>query len=1026
MRKSGITTGRFTLLVSAGTARRRRAAAALRRSVGIALVAAAFVSNSCSRDPRPPYSPSDALDSFEIHPDFAIELFASEPEIRDPVAMAFGPDGRIWVVENSGYPLDSAGGRGRVKQLIDRDGDGLPDSATVFAEGLTMPTGVMAWKDGVIVTDAPDVLYLADRDGDGRSDERVRLLGGFAFTNPQHTVSSPVYGLDNWIYLAHEGAIQSIVFETEFGDRGSEIHFPGRPGAPRLPVERRCLRFRPGTSAIEYLAGASQYGIAFSEWGDVLTHNNTYHSRHEVIASRYLQRNPGLRVRSTAHNAYENPSEPASVYPITIAPRFELLSGIGQMTSASGLTRYLGGAFPGYDDLAFVGESVHNVVHADRWSVSGSTFVARPVSEGREFLGSRDAWFRPVFFAVGPDGALYVVDYYRRVIEHPEWTSSETYESERLYDGDDLGRIWRITPKGGLPFRSPRLDRAPSGDLAGLLGSPNYWDRITAQELLVGRQDREAVPQVADLAEDDSNPLGRLHALWTLDGMGELADDVVRQAFRSENAGVRKNAIQLAERRFRFRPSQWLADLLDLERDASPHVRLQLLLTLGEAPLSSLAPVRERMLLADLEDEWFHTAALTWPSPPPAELLKRVAGRLDKSTPAEGLLELIAASVGGDRDEVAGMVAGLPSWRDGWRQSAVLRGLRTAVTRTPSLRRVPDDARERLLSLLASSDPEVRRTTLDLMESIGLPQTGATRLALGRATRTMLDPAAPERRRAAAIRLVALAGEPGDVNQFRSLIQPGEPPSVQAAAVAGLASGDAVDLPAFLLDRWSALPREARTVAAEALTARPDFAEALVVALEAGSVMPWTLEFRSKRRLLMHRDPQLRRRARGVLTESERELDEVIGRYRNALAQQPGDPARGRLVFERDCQECHRLGGQGKEVGPDLGTVRTRPALNLLHDILLPSASISQTYEAYVIELTDGELIEGVLGEQQAGFVMLRREGGEEVAVDRSRIASMRIAQVSAMPSDFDSRVTPSEMADLIRYIQTAPAVSKR
>ena len=177
--------------------------------------------------------------------------------------------GKIWVVENSGYPLDSIGRKGRVKLLTDIDGDGLPDLSTVFADGLTMPTGIMPWKHGVIVTDAPDVLFLADNDGDGRADERDRLLSGFALTNPQHTVSSPAYGLDNWIYLAHEGAIQSVVFADEFGDRGTEIHFPGRPGSPRLPVDGRCVRFRPDTLELEPLAGASQFGIAFSEWGDV-------------------------------------------------------------------------------------------------------------------------------------------------------------------------------------------------------------------------------------------------------------------------------------------------------------------------------------------------------------------------------------------------------------------------------------------------------------------------------------------------------------------------------------------------------------------------------------------------------------------------------------------------------------------------------------------------------------------------------------------------------------------------------------
>ncbi len=988
--------------------------------VSAAVIVAVLAAGSCARSAGPPHPPDEALRTFEIHPDFTIELFASEPDIADPVAMAFGPSGRIWVVENSGYPLDSAGRRGRVKLLRDLDRDGLPDSVTVFLDGLTMPTGIMPWKHGVILTDPPDVLFLADNDGDGRADERVRLLSGFALTNPQHTVSSPVYGLDNWIYLAHEGAIQSVVFADEFGDKGTEIHFPGHPDAPRLPVDRRSVRFRPDSLELEFLAGASQFGIAFSEWGDVLTHNNTYHSRHEVIQARYLDRNPYMRVARTAQNVFQDPN-PAAVHPITVRPRFELLSGIGQMTSAAGLTRYLGGAFPGYGDLAFVGESVHNLVHADRWEPAGATYVARPISDGREFLASRDAWFRPVNFTIGPDGALYVIDYYRLVIEHPEWTSTDTAESHRLYDGDDRGRIWRVTPKDGLPFVAPSLGEATSSELTSLLRSSNYWNRITAQRLLVERGDSGSIPALEILAADDSSPLGRLHALWALEGLGKLADDLLLQALSASSLGVRKNAIQIAEPRFRSEPSRWQNALLSLERDPEAHVRLQLLLTLGEVALPSLAHARERMLLADLEDEWFHAAALSWNSSTPSLLLERLSSHLGPGSPAERLLESIAASARGSGDAFADIVAWLPRWEGAWRHAAVLRGLRQGLIGMAVQPEISNRTRERLLALAGSTDHAVRQAALNLLEMVGLPRTDRLQRALEQATQTARDLGAPARRRAGAIRLLSLSDGQDYLELFRLMIRPGESDAVQAAAVSGLIRTNADGLSLFLLDHWAELPRESRLVAGEAMSADSNLATSLVGALEDGFIQPWMLEFRSKRRLIMHRDPDLRQRARQILTESERDSEELVERYRSALVREPGDAARGKVVFERDCQECHRLAGEGKEVGPDLGTVRTRPALNLLTDILLPSESISQTYESYVIELTNGELIEGVLGNQGPGFVTLRREGGEEEAIDRARIASMRVARISAMPSDFDGRVRPSEMADLIRYIQSAP-----
>ena len=229
------------------------------------LLLAALLTWGCANQ-QPPYSPEEALGTFQIEDGFRVELFASEPDVVDPVAIEFDESGRIFVVENSGYPLDVEGRAGRIKLLTDTDGDGRPDRATLFADGLTLPTGVMAWKGGILVTDAPDVLFLADTDGDGRADVQRVVLTGFPFNNPQHTVSSPYYGLDNWIYLSHEGFSRSTVFGDKFGDPGSEIHFPGAPDSPRLPIERRSVRFRPETLQIEYLANPSQFGLTFDLW----------------------------------------------------------------------------------------------------------------------------------------------------------------------------------------------------------------------------------------------------------------------------------------------------------------------------------------------------------------------------------------------------------------------------------------------------------------------------------------------------------------------------------------------------------------------------------------------------------------------------------------------------------------------------------------------------------------------------------------------------------------------------------------
>ncbi|MEZ5364807.1 MAG: hypothetical protein R2748_21335 [Bryobacterales bacterium] len=629
---------------------------------------------ACSAPQGPPYAPRDAVETFELHPDFAIELFASEPDIADPVALEFDDKGRMWVVENSGYPLDVDGHRGRVKLLEDTNGDGRPDKTTLFADKLTLPTGVMAWKRGVIVTDAPDVLYLEDSDGDGRADVREVLLTGFAFTNPQHTVSSPVYGLDNWIYLSHEGYTRAVVFSKEFGDPGSEIHFTDLPGGPRVPVDRRSVRFKPDSHELELLAGPSQFGMAFDERGAVFSHNNSNHARHEVIAARYLERNPLLRLAQPYEDIFEE-GNPAKVFPITLNPRFEMLSGVGQMTSACGLTRYLGGAFPGYEDTAFVAEPTHNLVHADRWSVKGSTYVAKRLEPAeKEFLASRDAWFRPVNFTIGPDGALYLVDYYREVIEHPEWTSSETYESEILYHGDDRGRIWRITPKDGLPFVQVNLGAMSTAELVGELKSANIWHRRTAQRLLVERKDEAAVPLLR--AQEG------VHALWTLEGLGALKDENVAKALASADPAVRQNGIVLAEPRLGGAP-RLAKSVLALAGDSDPHVRFQALLTLGELDSAEARQARDEALFAGIEDEWVQAAALTWADARPQQLYAEAQRRLGDSPTEKQLtfFKRLAVMAGGSRNRAAisALLGSVRADASAERQAAALEGLRAGL-----------------------------------------------------------------------------------------------------------------------------------------------------------------------------------------------------------------------------------------------------------------------------------------------------------------------------------------------------------
>ncbi len=976
----------------------------------------------------PPYSAGDALDTFEIEPGFSIELFAHEPDITDPVAMEFDEYGRIYVVESPGYPLETGELLGRVKLLEDTDGDGLPDRASVFADQLTMPTGVMRWKKGILVTDAPNILYFEDTDQDGRADERRVVLSGFAFTNPQHTVNTPLYGLDNWIYIAQERPINATVFVEKFGDRGTPIRFPDREDLPPVDPQERNLRFRPDTYELEVLSGVSQFGQTFDAWGRHFGVENPITGRHEVIAARYLERNPDLPVSSVMQEL----SEDRQVAFITERPESPRESwgfrGFGQLTSACGITCYLGGAFPEkYRDIAFIAEPAHNSVLAHIWSPAGASFQARRLNPEREFLASRDGWSRPVNFYVGPEGALYVVDYYRRIIEHPEWTSREVYESDAIYHGNDKGRIYRITPSNNPPPLPTgiRLGDASAEELVEQLGRSNLWRRRTAQRLLVDRGGEEAVGPLSALAANSALPLGRLHALWTLEGLGRLEADLIEEALKAPEAGLRENAILLAERRMADSPAL-TRKLVAMTDDPDARVRFQLLCTLGDVDSAAARTARDKLLTQDIDDRWVQIAALSSSSDDAPRLFQMAVSELTDSA-AEGTTDLFrqAASVIGARGKTAeigrvlGAVARAAGGDEGsgrWR-IASLEGLGAGLRAADGGSKAVTLPQKRQLLRLVETQADVRRASLELLEVVGLPPGAAGAGALKRAGRLAADRQVEADERVDAIGLLALA-DPGEHEVlFKKLVDPQEPQEVQSAAVRALSNVEGGEIGAFLIENWRAMTSSVRAEAAETLHSEPARARLLLNAIRDGDIQPWTISASGKWRLLTHPDESLRAEAEKLIRAEAGERERVVERYESAASME-GDPERGREVFENVCAKCHTMNGLGKEVGPDLGEVRNRPPELLLADILMPNQSIAQQYESYVVELTSGETVDGVMGPQTPTTITIRQEEGKEHVILRSNIRSFYIAELSAMPEDVEEQVDVQQMADLLRFIK--------
>ncbi|HLJ92515.1 MAG TPA: PVC-type heme-binding CxxCH protein [Gemmataceae bacterium] len=942
-----------------------------------------------------------SLHSWRPRPGFEVELVAAEPLLQSPIAFAWGPDGKLWVVEMGDYPLGEDGkGKpgGRIKVLEDTNGDGKYTKATVFLDGLSFPTNVMPWGRGVLVTCAPEIFYAEDIDGDGKADVRRPLFVGFNPGNPQHRVNGLVWGLDNWIYCAN-------------GDSGGHIRSV-KTGA-EVDIRGRDFRIRPDEGLLDPQAGQSQYGRNRDDWGNWFGCNNSNPTWHFVLADQYIRRNP--------HVAAPDPRVPVSVtpgaarvYPVSrTLPRFNDPGGANHFTSACSVLIYRDELFgPAFANNTFVSEPVHDLVHREIMVPSGVTFTSRRAVDEQhsEFLASTDNWCRPTTIRTGPDGALWVADMYRQVIEHPEWIPKDWQERLDLRAGHDKGRIYRVYPAGQRPRPIPRLDRLDTARLVAALDSPSGWQRDTAQQLLIQRHDLAAVPLLEKAAVENSRPLCRLHALCTLDGLDALKPDLLQRALGDTHAGVRRHAIRLCEGRLAQTP-QLGAALLALLKDADPHVRMQLAYTLGEWDNPQAGAVLGQLAREVADDRYLSAAVLSSVNKKNLGPLLRTVftGGQSGSPPAlltENLLRL--ASVLGDSATFAMMLQKVSSPENGrhaaW-QFAALAGLLDALGQ-----------RNSSLVKLEQEGDEERRTAVRQLERL-----------FDSARTTVSDPQAPMADRLQAVRLLGRGPDrrQEDRAALARLLVPQTPEELQSGVVAGLGHLRDPGVPQLLLRGWKGYSPALRSHVLDVLLARPDWVTALLDAVDRKQVLAFEIDAARRQRLLQHRTVDVRARAAKLLAGAvDPDRQKVIDAYQSVLSLK-GNEARGRQIFAKTCATCHQLGGIGHAVGPDLASVGDKSSPSLLIAVLDPNRSVEARYINYVAVTKNGLTLTGVLASETGNSITLLGPDGKQQVILRTDLEELVSSNKSAMPEGLEKDLRPQDLADLFAFIRSLSSAAK-
>jgi putative heme-binding domain-containing protein len=968
-----------------------------------------------------PITAAEQLTKFHLPPGFKIELVAAEPVCRKPMNLKFDAAGRLWFTQSIEYPWpvkEGESGRDTIQVMTDTNGDSVPDTAATFADGLNIPIGITPVHGGVLGYSIPTLYFFPDENGDARAETRSEYYRTFGFRDTHGMCSSLNWWIDGWVYGCHGFANDSEV--------------AGADGRPIKMQSGNTYRLRPDGSRIEYVSHGqvNPFGMCFDPLGNQYT--SDCHTKPAYLI-----------LRGAYYPSFGKPHDGLGFGP-------ELLQHLHGSTGIAGIVYYAATHFPAeYRDNLFIGNPVTGRINRDTLEQRGSTYQA---IEQPDFLSCDDPWFRPVDVQLAPDGSLYIADFYNRIIGH--------YEVPLTHPGRDRerGRIWRVSYVGtdGATRAPviPDLTTLSASDLVTHLGHPHLPVRVQATHQLVHRLGSEAVAAVQSGMHGLSAD-GRMHALWVLERLQALSAESLAKFAADESRLVRVHAAKVLAERAEWSAADRALLTGRLLEDADPFVRRAAVDAWGRHP--------EPGLEARLLDLWgatqtndtllIHTLKIAIRD---ALVNQQSYAELDVSTwSAERRARLAEVLLGAPRPEAAALslkLAALGAWPIGLAEPLVQHAVRYA----------PEDQAAALADVRTHYQTQPEMLQLMLLRAAmrgsqerGRPLEAGWRDWAVKLGRALLGRADPQPIRAALefsrdLQLTELAE---DVSRYVGADADAglRPLAVQAWAVldspalvptlGGLLTNDGIAVdqrqaiaqvlgslnrdPAreVLLTALKSVPGNVALGVGRGLVATPRGAEQLLEAVEQGKasarlLQDATIQDRLRQARLHDYDARHAKLVEGLPPEDAAVAEQIAARKAAFLAAQT-DLAAGKRAYEKVCVACHRLGGQGGKVGPELDGVGLRGLERLLEDTLDPSRNVDAAFRSSTIVMQSGKVWNGLVAREEGAVLILIDEAGKEVSLPLAEIEERQTTRLSPMPANVGDKLTPEEYQHLLAFLMS-------